>query len=259
MMATTHALRAEWTKLRSVRGTPGALLALAGLTIALGAISCATSHTEGIAPGNPGDEDVVMLSLVGVYFAQVAVVAFGVVAVCGEYAAGTIRSTFAANPRRRQVLAAKLAIVGGLVLAVGAVATVSAFYLGQALLHGNGFTADNGYRAATLGDAATLRTVAVAIVYAGLLAVLSLGVGAIVRHTATAISVLLGVLFVPWIVGALLPHKLGEALQKATPMVGLAGQERGAPIGHWAALAVTAAWAAAAVVVALWLIRRRDA
>jgi ABC-2 type transport system permease protein len=259
MIATTHALRAEWTKLRSVRGTPAALLALVGLTIALGAISCATSHTEGLAPGNPGDEDIVMLSLVGVYFAQVAVVAFGVLAVCGEYATGTIRATFAANPRRRQVLGAKLAIVGGLVLAVGAVATAIAFYAGQALLHGNGFVDDNGYPAATLGDAETLRKVAVAIVYVGLLAVLSLAVGAIVRHTATAISVLLGVLFVPWIVGALLPQKLGEAIEKATPMAGLAGQERGAPIGHWAAIAVTAAWAAVAIVVALWLIRRRDA
>jgi ABC-type transport system involved in multi-copper enzyme maturation permease subunit len=257
MIATTHALRAEWTKLRSVRGTPVALLALAGLTIALGAISCATSHTEGF--GDPGGEDVVMLSLVGVYFAQVAVVAFGVLAVCGEYASGTIRATFAANPRRRQVLAAKVAIVAGLVLAVGAVATAIAFYAGQALLHGNGFIDDNGYPAATLADAETLRKVAVAIVYVGLLAVLSLGVGAIARHTATAISAILGVLFVPWIVGALLPQKLGEAIEKATPMVGLAGQERGAPIGHWAAIAVTAAWAAAALVVALWLIRRRDA
>jgi ABC-2 type transport system permease protein len=257
MIATTHALRAEWTKLRSVRGTPAALLALAGLTIALGAVSCATSHTEGF--GNPGDEDVVMLSLVGVYFAQVAVVAFGVLAVCGEYASGTIRTTFAANPRRRQVLAAKVAIAGGLVLAVGALATVIAFYAGQALLHGNGFVYDNGYPAATLGDAETLRKVAVAIVYVGLLAALSLGVGAIVRHTATAISALLGVLFLPWIVGQLLPQKLGEGIEKATPMVGLAAQERGAPIGPWAGLAVTAAWAAVAVVVALWLVRRRDA
>jgi ABC-2 type transport system permease protein len=257
MIATTGALRAEWTKLRSVRGTPAALLALAGLTIALGAISCATSHTEGF--GAPGGQDVVMLSLVGVYFAQVAVVAFGVLAVCGEYATGTIRTTFAANPRRRQVLGAKVAVAAGLVLAVGAVATVTSFYLGQAILHGNGFVFDNGYPAATLADAATLRAVAVAIVYVGLLAVLSLGVAAIVRHTATAISVLLSVLFVPWIVGALLPHKLGEAIEKATPMVGLAAQERGAPIGPWAGIAVTAAWAAVAVVVALWHIRRRDA
>jgi len=257
MIASTHALRAEWTKLRSVRGTPTALLALAGLTIALGAVSCATSHTEGF--GSSGEVDVVMLSLVGVYFAQVAVVAFGVLAVCGEYATGTIRATFAANPRRRQVLAAKVAITAGLALAVGAVATVIAFYAGQALLHGNGFIYDNGYPAATLADAETLRKVAVAIVYVGLLAVLSLGVGAIVRHTATAISVLLGVLFLPWIVGQLLPQKLGEGIEKATPMVGLAAQERGAPIGPWAGLAVTAAWAVAAVVVALWLIRRRDA
>jgi hypothetical protein len=41
-------------------------------------------------------------------------------------------------------------------------------------------------------------------------------------------------------------------------MIGLAAQERGAPIGPWADLAVTA-WPAAAVVPALWLIRRRDA
>jgi ABC-2 type transport system permease protein len=67
------------------------------------------------------------------------------------------------------------------------------------------------------------------------------------------------VLFVPWVVGALLPQKLGEGIEKATPMVGLAAQEPGAPIGPWAGIAVTAAWAVAAVVVALWLIRRRDA
>jgi hypothetical protein len=42
-------------------------------------------------------------------------------------------------------------------------------------------------------------------------------------------------------------------------MVGLAAQERGAPIGPWTGFAVTSAWAAAALLVALWLIRRRDA
>jgi ABC-2 type transport system permease protein len=81
----------------------------------------------------------------------------------------------------------------------------------------------------------------------------------IVRHTATAISVLLGLLLVPFIVGALLPEKLGLAIEKASPMVGLAAQESGAPIGPWTGFAVTAAWAAAALLVALWLIRRRDA
>jgi ABC-2 type transport system permease protein len=68
-------------------------------------------------------------------------------------------------------------------------------------------------------------------VYPAVLALLSLSAGVIVRHTAAAISVLLGLLFVPWIVGALLPEDLGLAIEKASPMVGLAAQERGAPSG----------------------------
>jgi ABC-2 type transport system permease protein len=255
----TLALRAELTKLRSVRSTTWSLLAIVGLTIALGVVSSSTSSTEGGSPDQPGDENVVMMSLAGVYFAQIAVVALGVLAVCSEYATGTIRATFAANPRRRQVLTAKVAIVGALVSGASAVATVVAFYLGQALLHDNGFTYDNGYPAASLADGETLRTVGIAAAYLVVLAVLSLAAAAILRDTAAAICVLLGLLFVPWIVGGLLPEDLGHALEKATPMVGLAAQERGAPISPWGGIAVTVAWAAVALVVALWLVRRRDA
>jgi ABC-type transport system involved in multi-copper enzyme maturation permease subunit len=259
MMDLRRALRMEWTKLRSVRSTTWSLLAIAALTIVFGAVSCSTSHTEGLAPGNPGDEQVVILSLAGVYFAQIAAVALGALAVGSEYATGTIRPTFVAHPRRRTVLSAKVAIVGGLVLGVGAAATVVAFYVGQAILHGNGFTADNGYPAATLSDESVLRTVAMVAVYPAVLALLSVAAAVIVRHTATAISVLLGLLLVPFIVGALLPEELGEAIQEASPMAGLAAQEQGAPIGPWAGFAVTAAWAIASLLAALWLIRRRDA
>jgi ABC-2 type transport system permease protein len=251
------ALRAEWTKLRSVRSTTWALLAIVGLTIAFGMVSSSTSHTEG-APGG-GDDDVVAISLAGVYLAQIAAVAFAVLAICSEYASGTIRATFAANPRRRQVLVAKATIVGVLVLGAAATGAVAAFYLGQSILHGNGYTTANGYPQASLGDADTLRTVAIAGVYPVLLAMLSLGTATIVRNVATAISVLLGLLFVPWIVGGLLPEKVAHAIQKATPMAGIAAQERGAPIGPWAGLAVSVAWAAGALAVALGLVVRRDA
>jgi ABC-type transport system involved in multi-copper enzyme maturation permease subunit len=253
------ALRAEWTKLRSLRSTTWMLLALVGLTIALGIVSCSTSHTEGGVPADGGDDDVVMFSLAGVYFAQIAAVAFGVLAVCSEYATGTIRTTFAANPRRREVLAAKTAIVGALVLGCAAVAALAAFFIGQAILHTNGYVSDNGYPAASLGDADTLRKVAIAAVYPVVLAGLSLGAAAILRNTAAAISVLLGLLFVPWIVGSLLPEHLGLAIERASPMAGIAAQERGAPIGPWAGFGVTVAWAVGALVVALWLVARRDA
>ena len=252
------AVRAEWTKLRSVRSTTWMLLALVGLTIALGALSCSTSHTEGGSPGNGGDDDIVMFSLAGVYLAQVAAVAFGVLAICGEYATGTIRATFAANPRRREVIAVKTAIVGGVVLAAAAVTTVVAFYVGQAILHTRGYTYANGYPAASLGDADTLRKVALATAYLPILAVLSLGVATILRSTAAAISALLAVLFVPWIVGGLLLEGIGQTIEKATPMVGIAAQERGAPIDPWVGFGVTAAWAVGALVVALWVVARRD-
>jgi ABC-2 type transport system permease protein len=251
-----NALQAEWIKLRSVHSTTWMLLALAGLTIALGVVSCSTSHTEG---GVPTDDDTVMFSLAGVYFAQIAAVAFGVVAICSEYATGTIRTTFAANPRRREVLAAKTAIVGGLVLGAAALAALASFYIGQAILRTKGYNVDNGYTTPTLGDSETLRKVAIAAAYPVLLAVLSLGLAAIVRNTATAISLLLGLLFVPYIVGGLLPESLGHAIEEATPMAGIAAQERGAPMAPWAGFGVTVAWAVAALVVALWLIRRRDA
>jgi ABC-2 type transport system permease protein len=182
-----------------------------------------------------------------------------VLAVCSEYATGTIRPTFVAHPRRRTVVGAKAAIVGGLVLVVGVVATVVAFYLGQAILHGNGYTDDNGYPAATLADGSALRAVAIVAVYPAILALLSVATGVIVRHTAPAITFLLGLLLVPFIVAALLPEKLGKAITTASPMAGLAAQERGAPMGPWVGIAVTAGWAAAALLVALWLIRRRDA
>lgn len=186
-------------------------------------------------------------------------VALGVLAICSEHATGTIRATFLANPRRHEVLAAKSAIVGGLVLCAGVLGAVAAFYVGQAILHSNGYTAENGYAPASLGDADTLRMVAVAAVYPMLLVVLSLGIAAIVRSTATAISVLLGALLLPWIVGGLLPERLGHAIQSGSPMAGIAAQEGGAPIGPWTALGVTVAWAVAALAVALWLIARRDA
>jgi ABC-2 type transport system permease protein len=247
-------LQAEWTKLRSVRSTMWALLAIVGFTLAIGVVSASTS-TPDVVP----NEDIVTITLAGVYLAQIAAVALGVVAICGEYATGTIRATFMANPRRRRVLSAKAGVVGGLVLGAGAASALAAFYVGLAVLRGNGFTSANGYVAPSLADADTLRKVAVAAVYPFLIALLSLGVGTILRHTAPAISVVLGLLLVPYLVAALLPHDVAFALQMSTPLAGIAAQEQGAPGDPWAALGVTIAWTVGALVIALWVVARRDA
>ena len=248
------ALQAEWTKLRSVRSTTWALLAILASTVVIGGVSASTSHPD-VVP----NEDVAMIVLAGVYLAQVAAVAFGVVAICSEYSSGTIRTTFAANPRRRQVVIAKAAIVGALMLAISAVAAVAAFYLGVAVLHGNGFTSASGYHGLSLSDGDALREVGVAAVYPVLIALLSLGVATIVRHTAFAISAILGALFVPFIVAPLFPENVANTIVYASPMAGMAAQEQGAPGDPLTGVAVTVAWTVAAMAIALWLIARRDA
>jgi ABC-2 type transport system permease protein len=248
------ALQAEWTKLRSLRSTTWALLAIVGSTVAIGVVSASSNHPD-VVP----NEDVVTITLAGVYLAQVAAVAFGVVAICSEYATGTIRTTFAANPRRRHVVVAKAVIVATLGLAACALAAVAAFYLGLAVLHGNGFTSDNGYPAPSLSDGDTLREVGVAAVYPVLIALLSLGVATIVRHTALAISAVLGALFVPFIVAPLFPEHIGNTITFASPMAGMAAQEQGAPGDPLTGVAVTVAWVVGAMLLALWLIARRDA
>jgi ABC-2 type transport system permease protein len=266
-----QALRAEWTKLRSVPASGWAAVATVGLTVLLSAFVCGSVSTRGGDPAHPGDEDVVMLSLSGVYLSQIAVVALAVTAVTAEYASGMIRVSFLANPRRRLVLAAKAAVVGAAVLAAGLVASLLSFSAGQPILAGNGFTATNGYPPASLADPPALRAVAGSAVYLALLALLSVGAGAIMRHAAAAITTVLGLLFVPLVALSFLPERLWEPVQRFAPMTaGLAVQSTAGsleliagrsarPVGPWAGLGILAAWAAAALLLAFALVERRDA
>lgn len=246
------ALQAEWTKLRTVRSTPWSLALVALLTVGLGAFICSQNQAD----GGGGDADVVALSLSGAYFGQLAAAALGVFAIAAEHSSGTIRATLAANPRRGQVLGAKAAVVGPLVLATGLLTTAAAFLAGRPILRGNGFTQADGYDVAS---SAALRSVANVAVYLALIGLLSLGVGAIVRHSAGALAIVFTLLFGPFVVAAMLPEDTWRAMMGVVPTAGLAGQEHGAPSSPWIGLAVTAAWAVATLVLASWLMRRRDA
>ncbi len=126
-------LHAEWIKVRSVRSTAWALLAGFGLTLLFTALVCSSTTTEGGSPGRPGDNDIVRDSLAGVWLGQIAFVLLAVLVIASEYSTGTIRATFAANPRRRLVLGAKAALLGGLVVAAGFLTAAASFVVGQSL------------------------------------------------------------------------------------------------------------------------------
>lgn len=260
-----QALRAEWVKLRSVRSTFWSLLLLAGVSVVFTGLLCGGSTTEGGSPGNPGDNDMILDSLAGIWFGQIAAAVLAVLVITSEYSTGMVRTTLAANPRRRTVLAGKAAVVCGVVLAVGLATSAVCFLVGQWLLRGGGFTYENGYPTVTLADGEALRAVVGSGVYLGLLAAFSLGVGALVRHTAGAITIVLAVVLVPVIAIGFLPENLAEPLEKFSLMgAGLAVQQTverpdNIPLEPAYGLLVVAAYAAVALAGALLVIGRRDA
>ncbi|MGW1119921.1 ABC transporter permease [Streptomyces tanashiensis] len=256
-----RALRAEWTKLRTA-GDMGRLLLLAvALTVAVG---CGTAKAVKCPDVGCG-QDVVRLALTGVTVGQAVIAVFAVLAVSGEYGTGMIRTTLAAVPNRTTALTAKAAILTTVVLASGTAAVLASLLAGRYILPGNGFTEAHDYAPLSLAEGPTLRAAVGSVLYLVLIALLGLGVATAVREAATAIGIVLGLLYLfPVVTRVVNDPEWQRHLQQISPMTaGLSIQATihldELPIGPWAGLGVLAVWAAAALLVGGLLLHRRDA
>ncbi|MFI5543686.1 ABC transporter permease [Streptomyces sp. NPDC051815] len=185
-----HALASEWTKLVSIRST---LFTLGALVVTVVGVGLAVvSQTS--------DENYVSISfttpaLFGLLVGQLAVMVLGVLTITSEHGTGLVRTTFTAAPDRYRVLTAKYLVFS----ATAFVATsLSVFVVGitAALAHGGaaaGPHAAHEWFGALMG-----------CFYVTLLGVLALAIGALVRHSAGAIAVMLGVVTLPPVIGAML-------------------------------------------------------
>jgi ABC-2 type transport system permease protein len=262
------ALRAEWTKLRTLPGTGWLLLAAAALTIAVGAaaawaFSCSPAH-GGCSPAASG-ADPAKISLTGVYLGQAVIAVLGVLVIGGEYGAGMIRVTLAAMPGRLTVFCAKVVIVTGGALAAGVVAVPASVLAGRLILPGRGLTAANGYVLLSLGNGPDLRAATGTAVYFALIALLALGITTAVRDSAVGVGLVLGLLYLFPIVTAVMPDQaLARHLDQASPMIaGLYIQATTGvsqlPLTPWQGLGITAAWAAGTLILGAAVLRLRDA
>jgi ABC-2 type transport system permease protein len=236
------ALRAEWTKLRTVPDAAVALPLIALLTVAV-SVGASTASSA----------DVVRSSLIGVELGQAAVAVWGVQILAGEYGSGLITATFTALPRRLDVLAAKAVYLLAGVLAVGVPSIVISVLAGHGLA--------TGYPA--LSSGAVLRAGFGAVAYLGIIALVGLGVGALVRSPVAGTGMVLGLLLAPTVVMSLLKPDWQRWVYKLSPST--AGQTiqstvdlKGLPIGPWAGLAVAAAWAILVLGAGALTIRARD-
>jgi ABC-2 type transport system permease protein len=259
----SDALRAEWTKLRTVPGTAGVLAALCVLTVAVGAATAAATRC---GAGTRCAIDPAKVSLTGTQVGQAVVAILAVLVISGEYSTGMIAATFTAMPRRWMVLAAKAAVLTGLIVPAAAVAVAGSLAAGRLILTGNGITAAHGFAVVSLAHGSTVRAATGSVLYLALVGLLSIGIATIVRDSAAATGAVLGMLYVPPFIALFLggeptwqqrverytPTNAGMAILNTTAVHNLV-------ISPWAGLGVLAAWAAAALLAAAVLLRLRDA
>jgi ABC-type transport system involved in multi-copper enzyme maturation permease subunit len=208
--------------------------------------------------------------LVGTFAGLIAVVVIAAMFITAEYRRGMIRVTLAASPRRGRVLAAKAVVIGLVTFVLGLVAAIIAVLVGDHLSRGQGIYV---FPVSWLTE---VRVVAGDAALLAVGAVLALAVGTILRRSAAAITAVIVGVVLTYILAmaSLVPLPVAEWLLRVTPAAGFAIQQslprwpqvsgvyglpNYYPLSPWAGFAVLCAYAAVAMGLAVFLLRRRDA
>ena len=228
-----------------------------------------------IPPGHGGGADsaiTVSEYLLGTFAGLIALGVVAALFITAEYRRSLIRVTFAASPRRGRVLAAKAVVVAAVSFVVGAAAAAVAVLLGTAITHAR------GYYSAPVSGVTELKVIIGTGLFAAVAAAGALAVGAITRRGAAAVTIVIVALAVPVFlaISRAVPAGAGDWLLRVTPAAGISVQQAYPqyqqvastvysplngyyPLSWWAGLLVLCAWAAVALGVAAYLLRRRDA
>jgi len=249
-------LRSEFCKLRSVPSTFWTLSAAVASNVVI-AVLAAIFIPSHLSAQDMASTDGVRLSLAGVHVSQVAFGVLGALVITSEYGTGMIRATLAAVPQRRLVLAAKTFVFAAAALVLGIASSVAAYYAFQVFL-------PNDSLRSSIGDPGVLRAVIGGGLYLAVLGLLGLGLGAIIRSSAGAISTLFGLLFVPSILISILPHSwqttVGPYLSmNAGEQIYIAVHHEPNSLGAWTGFGVFCLYAALALLIGIVLIDHRDA
>ncbi|AZM48835.1 ABC transporter permease [Streptomyces sp. WAC 06738] len=268
-----HAFASEWTKIRSVRSTMWTLGVMLLLVVGVGfLIALAMSSDDWVgAPLLSG-------GLFGLMLGQICIVTLGVLVITSEYGTGMIRTTLTASPQRWRVLAAKAVVFFVLAFVLTTAACAITALVHSAVLGGQTVpeyemnepmfkdsVSDSGELIATSSqwfDA----TVGAAL-YVSLLGLLALAVGAILRHSAGAITTMVGFILLPLIIALFMQAESLRDVQRKlieySPLSGLASLY-GIPffddgdIGGWGLLGLLAAVTGGMLLLAFALLSKRD-
>ncbi len=274
--------RSEWTKFRSVRSTWICLfiilLAGIGLSVLLTFIQAARwSHSS---LQERATFDPVAFSQSGHFISQLVVGILGAMIITSEYSTGLIRTTLATVPKRYTVMAAKKIVIAIVILVIGEVTAFASFFAAQIILTAHGGTElpagasivtqvkSASIPVVTIMSPGVLQAVVLSGVYLVLLSILALGLGFIIRSTAGAISIYVGILLVLPIILNFFPSGFKNSVEPYMPSnLGIAmvvtttrsTDWAGVLLTPWVAVLVLALYAAVFLLVGLWFLQRRDA
>jgi ABC-2 type transport system permease protein len=258
-----HLMLSEWTKIRSVRSTVWSLalfvIVSIGFTLLFTALTAANwTKGQGAADRNARiiADPVSFILGAGLGLGQLTICVLGALLITTEYSTGVIRSSLLAVPRRIPMLAAKAVVFSLLILVVAEIVCFAVFAVGSAILH--------SHAPVSLGDPNVTRAVVGSGLYLTVLSLLALAVGGIIRHTAGAISTIIGVVLVLPILTGLLPGSVGKHINAYLPaqagmLIGQAHQQSGDLLTAWQGFGVACIWTVLLLGLAVYLLKRRDA
>ncbi|HTT89681.1 MAG TPA: ABC transporter permease [Acidimicrobiales bacterium] len=182
-----NALLSEWTKIRTLRSTLFTLAATVVLVVGVSALISYEASVNYSPLSGPWDPTAASLS--GLLIGQLTIAVLGVLVITGEYTTGMIRTSLAAVPRRGRFLFAKAGVFAAVAVVVGEVVSWLSFFVGQLMISGHMPTAH-------LSQVNVVRAVLGGGLFLAVIGLMGVAIGTLLRHTAGAITTVIGILFV---------------------------------------------------------------
>ncbi|MCX5343970.1 ABC transporter permease [Streptomyces sp. R-74717] len=176
-------LASEWIKMRSLRSAPWTLALTTLFVIGSAAVAALAEYNNlgKMSPDARTDQGFLVFDAFppsGYMTLMLVAGSIGALTVVSEYSSGLIRTTTVAVPARGAVVLAKAVVTAALCTAVGTVISTGSFLVSQAIL--------NGQQAGVpLTHPGVFRALVASALLAPVCALTGLGLGALIRHSAT--------------------------------------------------------------------------
>lgn len=255
---------AAWNDFRSLRSTRWTVAAYIAVLVGMSLLVSWATVIEQVDDG-AGSASIAQYLSAGYQLARLVVAVLGVMLITGEYSSGQIRTTLTAVPRRWMVLASKAIVLAGVVL-VATVVSMALSYVVTMPFH------DDLNIDVDVTQGETARMLIGLPLYLAAIGVFALAMGALVRHTAGALALIIGLLLVIENVVALVPFDAFDYVRPFLPasagakvlydsdtLSAFEAMGEAVTLSPWQGFAVLMAWVAALGAAATIALHKRDA